>query len=281
MKKILYTLPLILIVLTLTLTQIGCKGDEVVTPEDVNLDKEATESKNLVELAKVLTEANSISWKYLNSIASSGSCPSYNFDSSVTALGVSYGDFPGCISSDNTKRSGSYRLTPKMFGSGDSTFSNISFLDYMVYKFATTVDTNRIRMIGSLAVSSKKVTGTSYNFRASGEVIYVTNLGASKSITINSINGSVNYNTPGTSTDDTYSIYGSLKIIDNGVTYDVTITQSGALQITAACHYPLSGSAQVGAVNSDFSPNSNACDGLVRLNKGSTTKTYDLNDVNF
>lgn len=266
----------------------GCeKTEDPITPVDENVDKEATTSKNMLELGKALTDANSFVYLYNNGVPSSSSCPNYYFDSLIYgALIVDYGSFPGCVSSENFKRSGRYILTLHSFAGGDSTYTSILFNDYRVYKYPTTVDTNLIRMTGSMNFSTKKISGTTYSFHASGEVVYTTNLGGNKTITLNNFSGTVNYNTVNTRADDAYSIYGALSIndADFGRTYSITINQSTALQILGSCHYPLSGIAKIsgsGNVDCDFSPNANACDAIAKLTKGSTSKTVDLSEVNF
>lgn len=289
MKKNLYTLPLILFVLSLTLIHSGCKSDdEIVTPADQNVDKETTVSRNFVELVKIFADANSNTYLYLNDVPST-KCPSYYFDSTFFgAIIVNYGEFPfGCTGVDGVKRNGSYIITSQVFAGGDSIYSTLSFQGYKIDKYATNVDTNIIKVTGFMNFSTKKTSGTTYNFHANGEGAFTTNLGVSKTITVNSLNGTVNYNSLNITSDDSYSIYGSVKILDSGLgsTFDISVAQANALQISGNCQYPLSGIAKLlsGGVNTDcdFSPTSGTCDAIVKLTKGSTVKTVDLTNIDF
>ncbi len=289
MKKFLYTLPFILLVISLSYIHSGCKSDDVVTPPvDQNVDKESTTSKNFTQLTKLLCDANSNAWQYLN-IVPPTSCPDYFFDSTFySAIVVRYGDFPfGCAGVDGVRRSGSYIITPHIFSGGDSVYFTLSLDRYFINKYAINTDTNTVKVNGSLNFSTKKISGTTYNFHAGGECSFTTNLGVNKYITLTGVNGTVNYNSLNTISDDAYSIYGTVKINDSGfgTEYTLTVNQSSALQISGNCLYPLSGIAGISAPNTnatcDFSPASGTCDAIVKLTKGGASTTVDLTNTDF
>lgn len=286
MKRVLYTLPLLVLILTLSIIHTGCeKTEDPVTPVDENVDKEATTSKNMVELAKLLTGANSFTYLYLNNVPSSG-CPDYFFDSVIVGAVVVDYAYPGCVGIDNVRRMGSYNLGINQFLGGDSVYTTISFPDYRISKYPTIVDTNVIKVNGFMNFSTKKISGTTYTFHAKGEAIYTTNLGNIKSFDLTGLHGTVNYNSATTAADDVYTIYGSAIIVDSefGRTYNISVNQTTSLQIAGNCLYPLSGIMKVlsgSNTDCDFSPNANACDAIAKLTKGSTSKTVDLSEVNF
>lgn len=289
MKKILYTLPLILIVLAFTLTHSGCsKSDDVVTPPvDENVDKETTVSKDMVELSNLMAKANSYVWQYVNNGGSTG-CPNIYYDAGFYgALVIDYGSFPGCVASDNIKRSGLYALSYYVNPAADSIYTTVSFTDFRVYKYADITDINEIKITGFFSVSSKKISGTTYSFHTSGEGGFTTNSGVSKTVTLTGYNGTANLNSATTADDDVYTMYGSSKIVDSGVgsTFDITINPGTALQVATNCRYPLTGIAYFTSGSSitscDFSPASGTCDAIVKLTKGSTVKTIDLTNTDF
>ncbi|CAF3882537.1 unnamed protein product [Rotaria sp. Silwood1] len=267
--------------------QTGCdKSEDVITPVDENVDKEATTSKNFVEITKALTDANSYLKLYLDSIPPPSFCPNYFYDGSLFgAIVVTYGEFPGCTAVDNIRKSGHYILTSQSFAGGDSVYTTLSFNDFRIYKYTAPGDTN-VKLNGFMNFSTKKISGTTYNFHTSGEAVVITFDGTTKTINLSGLNGTVNYNSPNTVTDDTYSLYGSCIINDSGfgTIFNIAVSQANSLQMAGNCHYPLTGIAQIsgsGGASCDFSPNANACDAIVKFTKGATTKTVDLSSTNF
>ncbi|MBX7044284.1 MAG: hypothetical protein K1X86_00480 [Ignavibacteria bacterium] len=289
MKKIFYSFPLIIILVSLFSLNTGCnKSDDTsVTPAiDDNFDKEAVSAKNFATLINVIAGANSYQWLFLNNVPSS-LCPAYYYDSSYyRALAIDYGAFPGCIDKDTVKRSGVYTLSVNSF-TGDSIYSTFAFPDFSVYKYPENNDTISIRFSGFLNFSSKKTSSTSYNFHTSGEAGYITIRRNTKIINLTGLHGAINYNSLTTALDDIYSVYGTATITDYefGVSYDISISQSNPLIINGNCKYPSSGIIKLikdgVTVECDFSPNGNACDDAIKFTRGSASKNLNLKGIDF
>ncbi|MBS1494161.1 MAG: hypothetical protein JST55_11650 [Bacteroidetes bacterium] len=290
MKKIICTLPLILLFLSLV-THNGCKQeDEVITPVvDENVDKESASAKNISMVIKFLTDANSFGWAEANNITPvTNFCPNlYNDSAQVPhVLDVVYSAFPGCAGMDGVRRSGKYTLSYTLNSAGDSLYSEISFNDFRIYKNNDLSDTV-IRIIGGLKFSSKRVSGTSYRFHSSGEVFLQTLYTGNKDFVITSLEGTANLNSLSDVTDDTYTLYGTGNIDDSGnsASYGISIAASTPLLFNSTCKYPLTGTANFtkGGVTTgcDFSPNSGSCDAIVKFTRGSFSKTVDLSTTNF
>ncbi|MBS1515236.1 MAG: hypothetical protein JSS63_09400 [Bacteroidetes bacterium] len=289
MKKGFYSFPLIAILISLFLINSGCnKSDDttVTPPTDDNFDKEVVSAKNFATFTNIITSANSYQWLFLNNIASSF-CPNYYYDSvGVGAFTVNYPPFPGCVDKDSVKRSGTFNLAISVISS-DSVYSTVSFNDYRVYKYAENNDTNMVKVTGFLRFSSKKTSASTYNFHAGGEVGFLTLERDSKTITINTLDGTVNYNSASTASDDVYSIFGSANIVDGefSAAYDLSVSQSSPFQILGNCRYPVSGVLKMlkNGVTSecDFSPNGNACDDAIKFTRGSASKSLNLKGIDF
>lgn len=291
MKKILYTFPLLAIFVSLCLLNSGCKNDnEVVTPiVDTNVDKETVSSKNYTQGIKIITDANAFCWAYATgNIISPGSCPNFSSDtiSLPHELAIDYGPFPGCSTSpDGIKRSGKYTIVYSLNSARDSIYANVAFNDFRIYKYSAITDTNIIRITGSMTFSSKKLSSTSYRIHGNGEVFMQTLSNGTKDLIISSLEGTANLNSLTTLSDDTYSLTGAGEITDDGNTFTISVKSSSPLQISSACRYPLSGIATFTksgvSVDCDFSPESGTCDAIVKMVKGSFSKTIDLTDIDF
>lgn len=287
MKKLLYTLPLIVLAFSLMFIHTGCeKTEDPVTPVDENVDKESVTSKDMTAITNLLTSANSILWRHINTGAISG-CPNVYYDSGFAALKVDYGSFPGCEPAlDGQTRSGRYELGYSVTPALDSMYSFISFPDFRIYKYTTTppTDTNATKITGFMNFSSKKNSDGSFTFRANGSGGLTTYLGITRTIESVNLVGKVNFNDPSTTLDDVYSVYGNINFNNGeGSVQNVTITQANALQLKGDCRYPVSGILRVTSTGTDcdFSPNANACDAIAKLTKGSTTKTIDLLNIDY
>ncbi len=287
MKKVLCSFPLLVLFFSLILVQSGCdKTEDPVTPVDESVEKETVTSKDMAALTNLLTSANSILWRYINTGPGTG-CPNVAYDSGFGALQVNYGSFPGCAPPlDGVTRSGKYELGCYVTPSLDSMYSFISFTDFRMYKYTTTpqVDTNAVRVTGFMNFSSKKNTDGSFTFRAGGSGGFATLAGFNRTVESINLVGNVNFNNVSITTDDVYSIYGSINFKNGeGNTHNATITQANALQIKGDCRYPLSGILRITStgVDCDFSPNANACDAIAKLTKGSNVKTVDFTNIDW
>lgn len=291
MKKVLYTFPLIIIFLSFALFNSGCKkDDEIVTPSvDTNVDKEITSSKNYAQIVKLFTDANAFCWAYgTGSSVSTGGCPNLYSDtvSLPHELAVDYGAFPGCSSSiDGFKRSGKYTLVYSLNTAKDSISATISFNDFRIYKYNTVTDTNIIRITGTLSFSAKKISSTSYRFHGNGDVFLQTLNNGTKELLISALEGTANLNSLTSLSDDTYTLSGAGEFTDNGSTFAISTRTGSPLQISASCRYPLSGITTFTksgvSVDCDFSPESGTCDAIVKIVKGTFSKTVDLSNIDF
>jgi hypothetical protein len=286
-KRVLYTLPLLVLIFTLVFIHSGCeKTEDPVTPVDENIDKETVASKDMAALTNLLTSANSFLWRHINTGSLTG-CPNVAYDSSFGTLRVNYGSFPGCAPPiDGLTRSGLYSLTYFVTPALDSFQSFVSFTDFRIYKYTTTpqVDTNVMRVTGFMNFSSKKNADGSFTFRAGGTGGFATNTGLTKTIESINLVGQVNFNNVNIITDDVHSVYGNISFNNGeGNLYSVSITQANALQINGNCRYPLFGTLRVTntGVDCDFSPNANACDAIAKFTKGSFTKTVDFTNIDW
>jgi hypothetical protein len=290
LKKILYTFPLLAIFVSICLLNSGCKkDDEIVTPVvDTNVDKEIVSSKNYSQGIKIITDANAFCWAYATGNVVTGGCPNLYSDtiSLPHELAIDYGAFPGCnTSSDGVKRSGKYTIVYSVNAAKDSIFANISFNDFRIYKYSTVTDTNIIRITGSMAFSSKKLSSTSYRVHGNGEIFLQTLSSGTKDLIISSLEGTANLNSLTTLSDDTYSLTGAGEITDNGNTFTISVKSSSPVQISSSCRYPLSGIVTFTksgvSVDCDFSPESGTCDAIVKMVKGTFSKTVDLTTIDF
>jgi len=288
-KKILCTLPLLVLICSLMIIHSGCsKDDEIVQPIDDSLEKESVSTNNLAILSKIVTDAASstISLAYGIIPGGTGSCPA-TFDSAHSFLYVPYGEIPGCTSAaDGVRRSGAYQIGYNLGVTHDTVDCSILFNNFRTYKSTSASDTNAVKISGSIYYTTIRINDFEYNFKAKGEVIYINQSGEMKIINIDSLKGTINTNLPESTTDDSFSIYGSQRIQDNkySVTYQVSTPSSSPIVIKSNCKYPLSGIMNLtagGTTSCDFSPNSGTCDAIVKITKGSISKNIDLSTVNF
>jgi len=287
-KKIWYTLPLTVLAFTLIFTVIGCnKEDEIITPEEQSVDKEAIVENNFSSLGKIITDAASDAIYRSNGTPPPGTgCPSI-IDSANRFLALYFGEVPGCVSViDGVRRSGSYEVSYNIFPSSDSTYCSIKFIDFRIWKTTSNADTNFVKIqTGTIYFSIKKTGSSSYNLRARGEVLLINQTGDFKEVYLDSLNGTVNSAAPNNTDDDSYLLYGGLRMKDNklNITYSLHTPSLTPLNFVSTCKFPLSGIMDITNVGGkcDFSPNGSACDGIVKISKGSTTKEIDLSGVNF
>lgn len=68
LKKVIRTIPLLILFFSLILVQSGCdKTEDTITPViDESVEKETVTSKDMAALTNLLTSANSILWRYIN-----------------------------------------------------------------------------------------------------------------------------------------------------------------------------------------------------------------------
>jgi hypothetical protein len=285
-KKILYTLPLVLLVFSLMFTT-GCKKeDEIITPVDENVDKEAVTASNLTYLEKIITDASSSSILLSTGVtpSGSGSCP-FLYDSLNSFLVADFGMPPGCVSPvDGVRRSGLYNIDYTVVNA-DSMKCTILFSDFRVYKSSSNADTNLAKINGTISFTIKKVSSSTYTLQAKGEAFFINQSGTIKEVYVDSLSGSVNVNSISNPFDDSYSLHGGQRIKDNqfNITYTVFTPVSSPLNYISGCKYPVTGIMNLtnSGTSCDFSPNSGACDAITKFSKGSTNKTVDLSGVNF
>ena len=288
MKKILHSFPLIAIFLSLVLIVNGCKSeDEIVTPSEPDLEQETISSRNIMTVTKVLAEANSYAWLYVNGVPSSPSdCPYYFYSSVESAVIVSYSTEPGCTSIGNIRKSGRYLIAYTVNATHDTLSSYLGFNSFRVYKSIT--DTNYITITGVLNYTSKKTSGTTYNLAATGQIAITTKEGNVKYLYLNSPNGltgTVNLNSPTVLADDEYLISGNGSFQDANITYATVIPSTAPLKMLGSCGFPVSGTINLNrsgiVTGCDFTPNSSACDAIVTMSRSTFSKTIDISTVNF
>ncbi len=286
MKKLISTLPLLVLVLSLTFFHPGCKSDEVITPADENTDKESISLSNISTLSKIITDASSYAIILANGTVPSGSgnCPGIGIDTSKKILQISYPQPPGCVSTINgIRRSGELNIGYSISSTGDTIECAILFPDFRTYKSSALGDTNLIKINGSIYFSLKK-TGTGiYSFKSHGEVFCFNQTDFIKEIYLDSLSGTVNVNSISSINDDAYTLRGGARIKDNefNISYNCIISAGTSLQYVSNCRFPLTGVIKIGNTNCDFSPEASSCDAIVRLTKGATSKTIDLTQINF
>lgn len=293
MKRSKYIVVLIILVSIYFISKLsGCKSNDGIIDTKESIETQSSDTRCISEIQNLLCEANA----YLILISNSAllptqSCPTLTFNGNVNSgeILIDYGLFPCINLSDSIRRSGSFKLIYSIdtILNKDSIHATFQFINYKIYKTATSFDTNDyINVTGTDELFSKRIDNN--NFKS----VVTTNNTLLSQKNYKSLQLNLNFNSyvsnPNNLDDDIYYIYGYGQIYNqkDSTTYQCQFPGNDPVTIFVNCRYPVKGIIELSrngekTTYADFYRLNGSCDDEVTISKGDLINYIFLNQTDF